>query len=316
MRKPDRRILQQAMEWFVALQAEDCGDEEHIRFAAWLAQSEAHRAAYAEAERLWIGMDGLRALPRENLGALRQDKTVPRGNRAGRVAALLLAALAGGGAWLDWRVQAEIYVTDVGERRSLHLADGSNVDINANSRVSIRITPFRREIELSQGEALFEVAPERWRPFSVQAGPLNIRDIGTRFDVYKKPDGISVEVLEGKVELDDGHGVRNERVSAGYRRQYRARDGLGPAERIDPERAGLWKEGRLLFKRTPLAEVAAELERYHPVRFAFADPSLAKETISGAFAAGDLAPFLRAIEKILPVHAVRTQRHILLRRVK
>jgi transmembrane sensor len=56
-----------------------------------------------------------------------------------------------------------------------------------------------------------------------------------------------------------------------------------------------------MFDHTPLTEVAAELERHHPIHFVFTNPHLAKQTLSGNFDVSDLNPFLQALEQILPI---------------
>jgi len=305
-KKSSARQIKQAMEWFVLLQSEQCDNDEHLRFAEWLAHSEANRAAYSEVEGLWSGMDGLKALPRHQLAAVGRAGASMRSG----IILMLLVALPCGGWWLDYRVQPTLYATAQGKRNVVTLEDGSRIDLNTATRLSVRITPFRREVALEQGEALFDVAHETLRPFSVQAGGLRIRDIGTRFNVYKKPAETLVDVLEGAVELG------GERLMQGYRRRYDGNGVLSVRESSDADRAGAWKDGRLVFKRTPLTEVVAELERYHPVHFLFADPRLARETLSGSFDADDLDPFLSAVEKIMPVRVTRTPQQIVLRWAK
>lgn len=295
------------------LQSEQCDNDAHLRFAEWLARGETNRAAYSEVEHLWADMDGLKTLPRHKLGAAGRSAGAPI--RTGMILTLLLASLASGGWWLDYRVKPTVYATALGKRSTVKLTDGSHIDLNTATRLSVRVTPFRREIALEQGEALFDVAHEAFRPFSVQAGGLLIRDIGTRFNVYKKPAETFVDVLEGEVEVKLSGELRmeGERLQKGYRRHYSENTGLSPSEAIDVERVGAWKDGRLVFRHTPLAEVAAELERYHPIHFVFADPRLARETLSGSFDANDLDPFLSAVEKILPVRVARTPQQIVLR---
>ena len=94
---------------------------------------------------------------------------------------------------------------------------------------------------------------------------------------------MTVAVLEGLVRIDDDRAVRAERIPPGHRRSYAPTGELGPDEAIDVSEVSAWREGRLRFKATPLAEVAAELERYHQVRFIFADPRLRSVPLSGTF---------------------------------
>ena len=175
---------------------------------------------------------------------------------------------------------------------------------------------MQRNVVLSQGEALFEVSHNRLRPFTVQVGDLAVRDVGTRFNIRKQAKGATISVLEGEVELNNGQSVINEHLGAGNQSIYTETTGLGQVETVEADQLTAWVNGQLVFKRTPLREVMAELERYHPVRFTFADPKLAQETLSGTFNSDDIDPFLHALETILPVQAQRNGQQIQLRRAQ
>ncbi|NOT84444.1 MAG: DUF4974 domain-containing protein [Methylococcaceae bacterium] len=97
---------------------------------------------------------------------------------------------------------------------------------------------------------------------------------------------------------------------------YALNDGLKQAQALETEQVTAWQQGHLVFKRTPLRDIVAELERYHPVQFVLADARLAGETLSGTFDSDDLEPFLHALETILPVRAKRNGQQIELRRAR
>jgi transmembrane sensor len=77
------RQLKQAIEWFVRLQSEQCPKEEQLRFETWLAKNDKHRAAYAEAEKVWANMDDLKFIPIPGLAEARSAK--PRKSTAGQL---------------------------------------------------------------------------------------------------------------------------------------------------------------------------------------------------------------------------------------
>lgn len=286
------------------LQSAECTEAERAELERWLALGEAQRAAYARAETLWASLDGLRAAATPALAEARATRGRARTRIRRTLIGLLLSISVGSAGWF-WAQGGTPYETALGERRAIVLADGSRLDINTATRLTVRLSRDRREIALEQGEALFEVAPDPARPFVVTAGALRIRDLGTRFDVDRRPERVTVAVLEGLVRIDDDRAVRAERIPPGHRRSYVLTGELGPDEAIDVSEVSAWREGRLRFKATPLAEVAAELERYHPVRFIFADPALRSVPLSGTFDSADLDPFLRALGRILRVRAER-----------
>ena len=117
----------------------------------------------------------------------------------GRAAAAIVLSIV---AVVWWRAeQHPLYVTDIGERRSITLADGSTVDLNARSKLRIDFSQSERRVELLDGQALFQVAKDKNRPFIVASGAATVRAVGTQFDVYRKDSGITVTVLEGRVAV-------------------------------------------------------------------------------------------------------------------
>jgi transmembrane sensor len=93
------------------------------------------------------------------------------------------------------------FSTDIGERRSLTLADGSMVDLNARSQLRVEFSKTERRVELLNGQALFQVAKDKARPFIVHCGDATVRAVGTQFDVYRKDSGTTITVLEGRVAV-------------------------------------------------------------------------------------------------------------------
>lgn len=307
--------LKQAIEWFVRLQDEQCPSAEQSRFESWLAKHQNHAAAYAEAERIWQGFDSVKELPLTSLAEARAAKPVAWRSVNGLGLLFLCGALLTGGYW-EYSAETLHYSTRIGERRSIELADHSQLELNTNTKVAVRISLLKRQVTLIQGEAMFNVQHEGLRPFVVQANVLEIHDIGTRFDVKLHPEGIDVAVLEGEVELDDGRAVKHQPLTAGKQVVYALNAGLKPAQALETEQVTAWQQGHLVFKRTPLREAVAELERYHPVQFVLADTRLAGETLSGTFDSDDLDPFLHALETILPIRAKRNGQKIVLRRAR
>ncbi len=97
--------------------------------------------------------------------------------------------------------RSSTYTTQIGERRSIALADGSTIDLNARSTLRVNFSKTERNVELIDGQALFEVAKDKARPFIVRSGETVVRAVGTQFDVYHKKEGTTVTVIEGSVAV-------------------------------------------------------------------------------------------------------------------
>lgn len=309
------RQLKQAVTWFVRLQSDQCSQQDQQLFDLWLAKEPAHRAAYTKAEQLWSNFDDLKTL--SDIPALTEArKAKPTKSHLSTIASLLLITTLLAGAYLEYSAETLSYTTAQGEHRHIVLADNSQIDLNTNTQLHVKISLLQRQVRLVQGEALFTVNHEPLRPFTVQANELRIRDIGTRFNVHLEPERVAVAVLDGEVELDDGQSVNHQSLLAGNQRVYTKNTGLSQSETVTSDTVTAWLNGHLVFKRTPLNQVTAELERYHPVKFVFANPELAQETLSGTFDAHKLKPFLHALETLLPIHVKIQGKTILLQQAR
>jgi transmembrane sensor len=231
------------------------------------------------------------------------------------IAASLLGALIAAGAY--FYAQRGVYQTEIGEQRSLTLADGSTVELNAQSTIRVRYTERERHIDLLEGQALFHVAKNKARPFIVAADATRVRAVGTQFDVYRKATGTIVTVVEGRVEVasdsggddiaaKDHSGAAAEKPAillAAGEQVFLAQAGTRPTgaalqrpHRADVEAATAWTQKRLVFEDTPLAEVAEEFNRYNSRSLVIADAELRHVGISGLYSSTDpsaLIAFLR-----------------------
>lgn len=307
-----QNLLKQAATWFVELQSEHCTDLLRQQFEDWLTESPAHSQAYFEIEQLWGDIDTLKGREVPGLNDARAA-----GRSAWRKTSALLGAFLGfsilsGAWWQHATAPLDTYQTGIGERRTIALGDGSSIQLNTATRLSVKKSWLRREVELQQGEALFNVVHRAWQPFGVAVGDLRISDVGTVFNVRRSAAGTAVAVLEGEVALRKESSWIGQNLRAGFSRQIDANGRWLPIRPTTREQSLAWTDGQLWFDHTPLADVTAELERYHPVRFVLAAPELARQTVSGRFDADDLKPFLLAIEKILPVRVQQQKQTIVL----
>ncbi|HEY0437444.1 MAG TPA: FecR domain-containing protein, partial [Phenylobacterium sp.] len=89
------------------------------------------------------------------------------------------------------------YATGKGQHRHVVLQDGSTIDLDAETKLSVALSGRERRVTLGDGQAIFDVAHDANRPFVVQAGQRFVRDIGTQFDVRQRPDQLTVTVARG-----------------------------------------------------------------------------------------------------------------------
>ncbi|MBR8655375.1 FecR domain-containing protein, partial [Achromobacter sp. Marseille-Q0513] len=219
--------------------------------------------------------------------------------------------LGGGYGWYRWDNTPGYTLnvaTTAGETRQLDLPDGSHVALNFNSTLQVRYYPRRRELVLNQGEGYFDVAPDARRPFTVDARQSRVTVVGTAFNVRNAPDEVIVKVLHGRVR------VQPDRDKAGAELTLNAEEGLAVDTRKPsyrpvaalPESVGGWRNGRLVYRRTPLGEVVQEVAQYVGKPVSLASPGLKSLPVSGFAATNAPAAFLEALPDLLPVQVKRT----------
>lgn len=206
--------------------------------------------------------------------------------RIAAAAAMLLALSVG--VYVSWP-QSEHYVAAHGAPRSFEFPDGTIVHLNAESALSMRFTLFHRRIDLARGQASFIVADER-RPLAVHAAGLQVRDIGTTFDVSLQREQARVSVTEGRVRIVSD--AREGRLVADLRAGQSARvDYLDHAVSVsheDVEAMTAWWQGRIVFRDEPLRDVADRFNRMNVVRLHVQDEAAGALRLTGNLNAHDL----------------------------
>ncbi len=301
-------IREQAAHWLARLDSGECTREDHRRLAAWLAQDERRQLEFERARALWERLGRLRPESIPQMDAARAP-AVPSHARMRVAASLavfgiacLLAVL-----WLGETGDARIaYGTAKGERLEVALPDGSDLQLNTDSAVSVTYTRRSRTIHLERGEALFTVKAGDGRPFEVLAAGGEIRDLGTRFSVHRESERVSVVVVEGAVTVRTRESAFRLPLSAGERVTYDFTGRISTTEKIDAAASTAWSRGRLVFDSVTVAEVARQLARYHDVRVVIDDPALSQLRVSGTFRTDDLDSLIETLEILLPLTAETT----------
>jgi transmembrane sensor len=347
--KPSREMIAQASAWLIEFRTEEPTQEQRDQFSAWLCISPQHIQAYLEVAGAWSELPDedpegridiqkmigtARATPANVVSLRVQGEPLFQGSGDARsarsrlhrlplalAATLVMAVFVATGSYLY--IQRDTYTTGTGERRSLTLADGSSVELNSQSEIRIRYTDKARQIELIQGQALFHVAKDQAHPFIVATGDTQVRAVGTQFDVYRKPSGTIVTVVEGSVSVmsaviaaeagtqwDQPREAPPILLAAGQQLTVPLPTAdpvtLESPRAADIEAATAWTRKRLVFEDTPLSEVAEEFNRYNIRPLVIADPELRHIGVSGLYSSADpsaLIAFLSAQPGILVTEA-------------
>ena len=301
-KRDNRKAVEAAAAWHARLGNKSVSAQTLREFRNWRADP-ANAAAYARVDTAWRRSGGL-SLDREIRAATAE--ALDRGRGLARwpgastlfpiagALAIVLAALAFVALWTD---RPRTYATQVGEQRMIVLADGSRVWLDTNSQIEVRLHRAKREVDLAQGQALFQVAHDAAHPFTVRAGNAEVRAIGTRFDVRREGSAVQVLLIEGVVAVRRTADGSTWRLGANQKLLLPPH-GAAAAVTADTARAASWTTGRLTFEDTPLGDALAEVNRYSPHKLVLSDPILAQERVSGVFEAGDTRAFAAAMSEL------------------
>jgi transmembrane sensor len=237
--------------------------------------------------------------------------------------AMAVVAMVSGGwmGWDHWRSQptfAKNYATERGQRLDIQLPDGSTLQLDAATQAEVRLYHARREVRLLEGQALFAVHANPQQPFDVLAGAVRVTVVGTRFSVRHTRAGLDagktvMAVESGRVRVARAASPSMQADDAAGRVELTADQSvtadetgrLQPVVSIPPGSVASWRNGRISFNDTPLAEALAELERYGDTGLVVRDPAVGALRLGGSFNVRESSAFAQALPSLLPVRLER-----------
>lgn len=314
---PGQDIEEQAAAWIAARDRGGWREDDQLRLDQWIAESVHHRVAFLRLNRAWQSADRLQAL-REQPSAVcpRPPVAVKRWRAAPwfpRMAAAVLVAVVAVSPWRSGQSQT----TAVGERKTLSLSDGSQLTLNTATRLRTEVVRERRRVWLDWGEAYFDIAHDAERPFEIISGDQRVVVRGTRFTLRRVGSDLQVSVFQGQVQVSSGKSAPV-LLSAGAAVVAVAADASSPSKIVPqpPKQmssAQSWLEGKLVFDRVPLADAAAQFNRYNRKHLRIADDKAAQMLIGGTFGATNVEAFARLLESSFGLEVVTEDQVITVR---
>ena len=315
------RLTAEASAWIVRLQRHDLSEDDSLEFDAWLASAPANRAAYKHALAIWQAFEisaGDVLAELEQAGKRPVARSAPSRRwmvgaggfavAAGLALAILPSTL--------MQPTFQTYVTGKGQHKRVTLADGSIVDLNAETSLKVSFARSERHVVLGDGEAIFDVAHDEKRPFTVQAANRVVRVVGTQFDVRNRQGELTVTVARGKVQVRPMAATATGRaflLTPGQRLEV-GQTGAELLKIVDPQEAFGWRAGRLVYRDQPLADVVADLNRQFVDQIEIGDPELGHIPITGVIVLDDPQSVTARLSLMLPIRSIPSQRGLVLLR--
>ena len=351
---PDHKSIHtQASQWLAKLDAEQPSQRDLARFKQWVNADPAHRIAFEELVDFWDEMNILTqaVLPRELLhpdeataqtASAKTAEQTPASASGRRFFPSTRATFATGfvaiaGIVLAFMLQlgsVTVYSTGVGEQRTIQLADNSTVQLNTNSRLEVDYSDSVRRLNLTQGEAHFDVAHNPNRPFEVYAGSRLVRAIGTAFTVHVRKIDVEVIVTQGTVEIDR---PPQPELSANITladNSQQPGNPMAPAPTVKASAGTMltfdknllndvqvmvasqleqdlsWRHGMLIFKGEPLQSVVDEISRYTDLKIIIPERHAREMKVGGLFKVGDTESLFEALRDGFDIHVKEVSKDV------
>ncbi|HEX6865593.1 MAG TPA: FecR domain-containing protein [Caulobacteraceae bacterium] len=305
-RETAEAINEQAMRWIARLDREGRDGDLQAELDTWLGGDPRRQGAFLRAEAAWGLLDRAGVLTPE----AEEGEVAPPTRRGLLLGGGLAAALAAtAGSWLAYRALCTVRIRTVrGEIRRVPLADGSMAIVNTDTSVRVDLQPDLRAVALDDGEAWFQVARDKDRPFVVKVGDVRVRAVGTAFSVRRTAGGAVVQVTEGVVETwcvgEESAAVR---VAAGGKAYVAPQ--AGPAVTRDAgeiDRSLAWRTGLIVLDGDTLGQAAEEFNRYNNRQIVIEDNELASQTYVGRFRTNEPEAFVKSVALTLGARARET----------
>ncbi|MDB6166167.1 MAG: FecR family protein [Lacunisphaera sp.] len=302
---------EQAALWAARLDGSVLTAAQRIALDAWLEASPAHRVLLsnycqfsADLEQQLPLIAGIREMSAGELAAPEIAQPLPWLRWPLMAGATLTAAAAIALVFWLARPQPQFtsLATPVASRQALTLADGTRIELNAQTSLSAEISPKVRHVRLASGEAFFAVHKDPSRPFVIETPAGSVQVTGTQFDVRAESAvTLEVTVAEGSVQVAPAGAEKPVTLTIG--RKLSATDGHVAVQSLsatDLDNALAWRQGQIVFNGVPLSEAVARFARYHGRGLTVA-PEIAGLRVGARYSLDDLEGFFAALEDTLPV---------------
>jgi len=332
----EEAIQEQACLW-VSKMDRGLTDKEQQEFISWTETSCFHRESVFKFASLWDDLSVLHEL--SALFPLEKHKTSHRLTKHfakyALAASFIITVLFTGSIFLDQHLNSrqiqQQYVeiknlsTVVGQHGSFSLSDGSIIQLNTNSLVKINFSQSKRSLTLVRGEARFEVAKDKNRPFTVISGDKSFTALGTIFNVQKSSSrDMELVVTEGRVLITKGNNLGDDIAKQIYSLPAKQLPGVlvvagekaiiekdiaAPVQHISLDQMQkdlAWQQGMLIFTGDPLLQALQEVSRYTATNFEVTDNKLAQIKVAGYFKAGDIDGLLQSLSSNFNIHYEKT----------
>ncbi|MFT4090166.1 MAG: FecR domain-containing protein [Asticcacaulis sp.] len=318
MTETAEHILDEATDWLIRLSAKPVDAHIEAQFAQWLDADPANAEVWRELNHSYdlIGQTepelmsqwhkplaptgGARrttgqsaARPGRNIGQMKRPHFT---RRAALMAVAASVAIVVAGIAPDlWLGLQSDYRTGKAEIETVALSDGTSVQLGPESAIAVDYTAGERHVRLVKGRALFEVTPDKDRPFQVKAEGLTTTVLGTGFEVYTAGGQTGVGVQHGRVRVETTDAPKTPYILEAGDQVVRDTHNQLKTSQTSPLLIASWTLGEVNARDRTVAEVIHDIRPWYRGRIIITDKTLAAKSINGVYHPRDTAQTLRSM---------------------
>jgi len=280
--------------------------EEEVAVKQWMEESSENRQSFLKERKLFDAMlllgnekvikAGKKRYP-INLSSLRTELI--------KIAAVIAITLGGSYLYHQYSFEKELMATNTisvpaGQRINITLIDGTNVWLNARTSLTypVKFSKKNRQVILD-GEAYFEVAKDKTKPFIVQTNKYNVEVLGTKFDVnaYSETGEFETTLMSGSVRVASTSDPAQKLTLKPNNKVY-LQDGQLHVSVVDDFNPYRWKEGLICFKNESFTSIMKDFEKYYGLTIQVRNKEVLKYVYTGKFRQTDGIDYaLRVLQK-------------------
>lgn len=313
-----KNIQEQATHW-VSLEIDGKNLKDNKEFNIWIENPE-NKKAFEEEKNL---INQIKALPKDFLDELKNEVKQNREIENKRknflkkivplVAACILTVICVS-LFVEFPNYSKEYLASNKIQNDILLPDNSKISLDANTSINVKYYKDKRVVKLSDGKAIFDVTSNKTQPFIINTKRINVKVLGTKFEVVNLENKLQVNVLEGKVQvskaLDDKELAI---VTKGQSLQLDNNANLISQNSVNIEKMFQWREGKYSFKQTSLNEVLNEFSKHLDINIVFEKNKAKFYPISGNFDVKHFDDFIKVLPMIHPVKVVKKDNMIVIK---
>lgn len=309
----------------------EASESENEIFQEWVDRSSRNKKIFLHLERLWLESNGIAdyyKIDQEQAWGVIYKKMMPKAKHRIlqpmiKVAAVIAIAYLLGALSMYFihtkpqqrgvAVSKEIIVkAPLGSKTEVELSDGTKVWLNSGSEIRYPaiFDQNQRDIHLI-GEAYFDVEKNGKTPFFVHTDDIDIKVLGTRFNVksYTEEELVETTLEEGSISINKKGSDQILKLQPKEKAIFvkniekmptKAAERFVVVEDIDTEIYTCWRNKKLVFKREKLSTLAIKMERWYNVQISVGNKKLADEMVTGKFENESVEQALQALQISMP----------------